>query len=146
MTVLDTSGVVDFLLADGAAEQVGELLAAEGPLAAPDVLVFEVLAVLRRDVLRGALDRDRGRAAVEDLGDLAIDLFPSLVLKERAWRLLDNLTTADALFVGLAQRLGEPLATKDQSLASAVRTHTEVEVIVLTDATDLAGPASSPPP
>lgn len=136
MTVLDTSGVVDFLLADGAADQVGELLASLGPLAAPDVLIFEVLAVLRRDVLRGALDPERGRAAVDDLGDLAVDLFPSLALRERAWRLRDNFTAADGLFVALAERLGEPLATKDRALASAVRSHTEVDVVDLTDATD----------
>ncbi len=132
VTVLDTSGVIDFLLADGAADQVGELLAQEGPLAAPDVLVFEVLAVLRRDALRGALDPDRGRTAVDDLGELAIDLFPSLALRQRAWQLRDNLTAADALFVALAQQLGEPLATKDRALAAAARRHAEVEVVVLT--------------
>lgn len=47
MTVLDTSVVIDFLLADGVAAGVEELLAGEGAAAAPDLLVFEVLAVMR---------------------------------------------------------------------------------------------------
>ena len=59
MTVIDTSGVVDFLLGVGAAEQVESLMAGEGELAAPDLLVFEVLAVLRREALRGVLAEAR---------------------------------------------------------------------------------------
>lgn len=131
MTVVDTSGVVDFLLADGAAVEVESLLAAEGALAAPDLLVFEVLAVLRRIVLRGEIASQRARGAVEDLGDLAVDLFPSMALRERAWELRENLTAADALFVALAEQLGEPLATKDRALAAAARHHAQVEIVDL---------------
>ena len=131
MTVLDTSGVVDYLLGDGAAQDVRELLAAGGPAAAPDLLVFEVLAVLRRATARGAIGAERAGAAVEDLGDLAIELFPSLALRRRAFELRENLTAADALFAALAELLGEPLVTKDAGLARAVREHTAVEVILL---------------
>jgi predicted nucleic acid-binding protein len=131
MTVLDSSGAIDFLLADGAAEQVGELLEREGELAAPELLVFEVLAVLRRDTLRGALEPGRARAALDDLGDLSVELFPALPLRSRAWELRDNLTAADALFVALAEQLGEPLATKDHGLATKARAQTSIEVIEL---------------
>lgn len=130
--MIDTSGVVDYLLGDGAAGQVGELLGERAPLAAPDVLVFEVVAVLRRHVRRNALDAERGRGAIEDLGDVAVDLFPSLDLRMRAWELRDNLTAADGLFVALAERLGEPLATKDRALGSAAKRHARVEVVELT--------------
>jgi predicted nucleic acid-binding protein len=131
MTVLDSSGAIDFLLADGAAEQVGELLEREGELAAPELLVFEVMAVLRRDTLRGALEPRRARAALDDLGDLSVELFPALPLRSRAWELRDNLTAADALFVSLAEQLGEPLATKDHGLATIARAQTSIEVIEL---------------
>jgi predicted nucleic acid-binding protein len=131
MTVLDSSGAIDFLLADGAAEQVGELLEREGELAAPELLVFEVMAVLRRDTLRGALEPRRARAALDDLGDLSVELFPTLPLRSRAWELRDNLTAADALFVSLAEQLGEPLATKDRGLATIARAQTSIEVIEL---------------
>ena len=134
MTVLDSSGAVDFLLGVGVADQVGELIAREGEVAAPEVLVFEVLAVLRRQVLAGALPHERATAAVADLGDLAIELFPSLPLRERAWSLRRNVTVADATFAALAEALDEPLATKDAPLAAALAQHTRVSVRVLLDA------------
>lgn len=131
MTVLDTSGAVDFLLGVEAAKDVQTLMADEGELAAPDLLVFEVVAVLRRQALRGTLAARRATAAVEDLGDLAIQLFPSLPLRARAWSLRRNLTVADALFVALAEQLEEPLATKDGALAEAVSKHTHVPILRL---------------
>lgn len=131
MTVLDTSAVVDYLLGSGAAKQVRELLVQGGQAAAPDVLVFEVLAVLRRQVQRGGLSAERAAGAISDLGDLPIELFPALALRARAWELRDNLTIGDALFAALAEQLGEPLATKDTGLAAAARQQTGVTVLEL---------------
>lgn len=129
--VLDSSAVVDYLLGGGAAEQVRELLTRGGPAAAPDVLVFEVLAVLRRHVQRGGLSAERAQSAISDLGDLSIELFPALALRARAWELRDNLTIGDALFVALAEQLGEPLATKDRGLSAGARQQTGVAVVEL---------------
>lgn len=131
MTVLDTSAAIDYLLDDGAAEQVRTLLSAADPAAAPDLLVFEVLAVLRRDVARGNISESRARGALDDLCDLAVELFSTLPLRRRAFDLRHNLTAADALFVALAELLGEPLATKDRALTDAAREHTGVEVLLL---------------
>lgn len=117
MTVLDTSAVVDFLLGSGVAADVEALMHREGELAAPDLLVFETLAVLRREVFRANVPEHRAAAAVEDLGDLPIELFPALPARRRVWALRHNLTAADATFVALAEQLGEPLATKDVALA-----------------------------
>ncbi len=41
-------------------------------------------------------------------------------LRSRVWQLRANLTPADGLFVALAERLGEPLATKDAALVQAI--------------------------
>jgi predicted nucleic acid-binding protein len=131
VTVIDSSGVVDYLLGMAVAEQVRELIESQGELAAPDLLIFEVLAVLRREALRGSLAEHRAAAAVEDLGDVQVELFPSLALRERAWSLRNDLTVADGLFVALAEQLREPLATKDRALAAAVAKHTGVEVLQL---------------
>jgi predicted nucleic acid-binding protein len=131
VTVLDTSGVVDFLLGTGVAAEVETLIEADGESAAPDLLVFEVLAVVRRESLRGGLSVARAAAAVEDLGDLPVALLPTLALHGRAWALRRNLTAADALFVALAEALGEPLATKDAALVSEAVKHARVEVIEL---------------
>lgn len=133
MTVLDTSAVVDYLLGAGVAQQVQDLMSSERELAAPDVLVFEVLAVLRRESHRGAIAEDRALGAVEDLGAISIELFCSLPLCERAWDLRRNLTAADGLFVALAESLDEPFATKDSALAREVAKHTAVTVLELGD-------------
>jgi predicted nucleic acid-binding protein len=131
VTVLDSSAVIDYLLAAGVAATVAELLADGAPAAAPDLLVFEVLAVLRRAVGRGELSEIRARAALDDLGDLAVELFPTLPLRRRAFELRANLTAGDGLFLALAELLGEPFATKDRALARAAREHTGVDVVLL---------------
>lgn len=115
--VLDTSVVIDFLLGIGEAPRVARCL--EDGAAAPDVLVFESLAVLRRMAGRGDATGRRLSGAVDDLGDLPIELFPTLPLRTRAWELRENLTVGDALFVSLAEHLEEPLLTKDGRLARA---------------------------
>jgi predicted nucleic acid-binding protein len=130
VTVLDTSAAIDYLLGAGVSSQVEALLAA-APATAPDLLVFEVLAVLRRAVGRRELTQARAGAAVDDLGDMTLDLFPTLPLRSRAWELRRNMTAVDALFVTLAEALGEPLATKDGGLARAAARHADVEVLVL---------------
>lgn len=130
MTVVDSSGIVDFLLGTGVADTVERLLEQEGELAAPDLLVFEVLAVLRREAAR-ELAEARARGAVRDLGDVAVALFPSLALRERAWVLRRNFTIGDAIFIALAEELAEPLATKDAFLARAAAEHAEAEVLLL---------------
>jgi predicted nucleic acid-binding protein len=131
VTVIDTSGAVDFLLGTGAAGEVETMMGSEGELAAPDLLVFEVLAVLRRQTLRDELSASRAAGAVEDLGQLPVELLPSLPLRGRAWELRNNLTAADALFVSLAEQLDEPLATKDAALANEAERHAALEVVRL---------------
>jgi predicted nucleic acid-binding protein len=131
VTVIDTSAVVDFLLGVGVARDVETLMRAESELAAPDLIVFEVLAVLRREAHRGEVSEERAAAAVLDLGDLPIELFPSLPLRQRAWSLRANLTAADGLFVALAEQLGEPLATKDGALYTEAPKHAALEVLEL---------------
>jgi predicted nucleic acid-binding protein len=131
VTVVDTGGVVDVLLGTGSVDEIVDLLGREPTVAAPDVVVFETLSVMRRLTQHGDLDPHRAAAAIEDFGDFRIGLFPSMPLRNRAWELRANMTAADALYVALAEQLGEPLATKDRSLARAARDHTDVETIEL---------------
>lgn len=131
MTVFDSSAVIDLLLGVDAAQEVQALLEADAEGAAPDLLTFEVLAVLRRAVLRGELSEGRAHCAVQDLADVSLELFGTLALRERAWELRENLTAADALYVALAEALSEPLVTKDRRLAAAARSLTGVEVVAL---------------
>ncbi|MGH8913791.1 MAG: type II toxin-antitoxin system VapC family toxin [Acidimicrobiia bacterium] len=131
MTVLDTSGVVDFLVGEQCHAEVADLLQQEGTFAGPDLLVFEVVAVFRRQVQQHGMNRDRAKSAIADLGDLPLEIFPALPLRARVWELRDNLTAADAFFVALAEQLDEPLATKDRHLATAAKTYTSIQIIEL---------------
>ncbi len=131
MTVIDTTGVVDFLLGWRSAGEVERLLEEEKELRAPDIVVFEVLSTLRRQVQRGLLPRERAQSALLDLEGVPVGLHPSLPLRLRAWELRENLTAADALFVALAEELREPLATKDAALARACASAASVEVEVI---------------
>lgn len=129
MTVVDTSLVIDYLLGGDTAQQVNALFSEQAPLAAPDLLIFEALAVLRRLALRNEISDSRASAAMDDLADAQIELFPSLPLRNLAWELRHNFSIGDALFVSLAGQLDEPLATKDRGLAEATATHTTLTVI-----------------
>ena len=131
MTVLDTSGVVDFLVGEQAHAGVAQLFRQEGTVAVPDLLVFEVVAVFRRQVQQRGMDSQRANSAIDDLGDLPLEIFPALPLRARVWELRDNFTAADAFFVALAERLDEPLATKDQHLATEARLQTDIQIIDL---------------
>lgn len=131
MTVIDTTGVVDFLLDWRSAGEVERLLEEEKELRAPDIVVFEVLSTLRRQAQRGVLPRARAQTALLDLEDVPVRLYPSLPLRFRAWELRENITAADALFVALAEELQEPLATKDGVLARACSSSPSVEVEVI---------------
>lgn len=131
MSVLDMSAVIDLLLGSGAAEQIQALTADDGVSAAPDVVVFETIAVLRRLAARGVVTSQRAGTALDDLGDLPIDLYPSMSLRSRAWGLRDNFTAADALFVAQAEGLGESLVTRDAALSDAALRHTVVDAVLL---------------
>lgn len=131
MTVLDTSGLVDYLLGGPAYAAVGELIQRERVLAAPDLAAFETLSVLRRLAFSQVAAPGRFEAAVEDLGDFPVRLFPCLPLRRRAWELRENLSTGDALFVALAEQLGEPLATKDAGLLAAAASRPDIDIDVI---------------
>lgn len=74
---------------------------------------------LRRHTLGGRLaaaDAQRGFGAFRALG---VETYPSAPLLADAFALRENFTFDDALYVALARRLDEPLATTDVHLARA---------------------------
>jgi predicted nucleic acid-binding protein len=117
--VLDASAAVA-LLADAGPEGQWAAGAVRGRrVSAPELMPFEVSAVLRRQVLRGALDASSATLAHADLLALPVDLYPYAGLADRVWQLRDNLTSYDASYVALAELLGATLVTFDQRLANA---------------------------
>ncbi len=132
MIVVDASALLEVLLQTPAAPPIAERLfdPAES-LHAPFLLDVEALQILRRYALSGQIDETRGREALADLEDFAIERYPHGALLERAWELRENVTAYDAAYLVLAEALGAVLVTCDGRLARAVREnggiHAEVE-------------------
>jgi predicted nucleic acid-binding protein len=97
-------------------------------IAGPDLLRIEVLAVIRKQLIAGALTATQADDAVEDLLDLPVSVFPSAPLLHRAWALRDNVTAYDACYAVLAEALDCPLLTADTRLANALGTTCAVEL------------------
>jgi len=128
VTVVDASVVADWLLGIAQPATVRRHLTHDRKCA-PEILVPEVLSAVRRAERRGKVSPHRVEGAVDDLLALELELIPHSALARRAFELRANVTCGDALYVALAEALGEPLLTADAGLARAVRRHTNVEVV-----------------
>ncbi len=89
----------------------------------------EVGHVLRRRVAAGDLEVTNAEMALMALPALVVERYPHGPLSRAAWRLRDNLTYYDALYVALAARLDIPLLTADARLARVPGLPCIVEVI-----------------
>lgn len=117
--VIDASVVVAFLVEGEAHGQWSEDVVTSGGLVAPHHLPFEVANVLRRAAAAGSIGPETAALAHADLLDLPIALVPYLGVADRVWELRSTLTSYDAAYVALAERLDAPLATLDGRLARA---------------------------
>jgi predicted nucleic acid-binding protein len=134
MLVIDASALADLLLDLPRGEQVSTHVSARGPqLHAPHLLDVEILSSLRRAVASGNVSEGRATAAVADLLALDVARYPHAILGPRIWQLRANFTPYDAVYLALAEHLGEegvPLLTADTRFARAARRHTGVEVLL----------------
>ena len=120
MIVLDTSAAIELLLSLPKARQVQDCLEkAQWQVAAPQLLIVEVLQVLRRRVASEITELGDAVVAQELLRDLGPQYFDHELLGARVWELRDNLTAYDACYVALAELLDAELVTTDARLAAA---------------------------
>lgn len=117
--VADASVLVAALVDSGPDGEWAALLLADHELAAPHLMPIEAANVLRRAALAGDITDDVASLAHGDLLELRVQLWPYAPLAERCWQLRENVTTYDATYVALAERLEAPLATLDRRLADA---------------------------
>jgi predicted nucleic acid-binding protein len=125
--------VVRLLLELPLADQVERHIFSEDGAAAPDFVNAETLQTIRAHERRGRLDATRSRQALADLLDLPITRYPTLQLLERAWELRHNFSAYDATYVALAEALGSSFVTADTHLARAIRAHSAVEPVLLSE-------------
>jgi predicted nucleic acid-binding protein len=116
--VLDASAAVEYLLQTRLGVRVGALIET-ADIGAPELLDAEVMAVLRREVLKGRLAERRATEAVGDLRDWGIYRLPHKTLLDAAWKLRGHVTAYDALYVAAAQARGAALVTADGPLSRA---------------------------
>lgn len=121
--VLDASAVIDVLVRSDPGERVRAFLAARQEaslvtVAHRDAEVFSGLARLER---AGDLSPGEVIVLLDRLSELGMARVPiTRGLLVAAWRLRENVSARDALYVVAAQELDAELVTTDQRLARAV--------------------------
>lgn len=128
--VLDASALATVLL--GRSERAGALrerVKAEA-CHAPHLIDAEVGNVLRRHVLRNHLTASDAEALLV-AGEALIDVRYEMtgLLARAAWRLRDNVSFYDGLYVALAAALSVPLLTADERLSRSPRLGCTVEQV-----------------
>ena len=130
MIVVDASAILEVLLNTPTGSKVAALLSTPGEtLHAPHLLDIEVAQVLRRYVLNGDLDINRGNQALGDFVLLPMERYPHGELLERIWQLRDSLTAYDAAYVVLAEALEARLVTCDARLSRAHGHGADIELV-----------------
>lgn len=130
MIVIDASALMEVLLATGVGARVSaRIFREEETLHAPHLLDLEIVHVLRRACLTGALQPSRAAEALADLSGLRLVRHPHEPYVPRIWELRHSLTAYDAAYVALAEALESPLITRDGHMASAQGHHAKIELI-----------------
>jgi predicted nucleic acid-binding protein len=128
--VLDASALLEFLLQTPLGARVeARVFRDEDELHAPHLVDVEVTQGLRRLVRASEVAPDRAAEAIADLADLDLHRHPHLDLLTRAWKLRENVTAYDAMYVALAEALDAPIITCDAPLAKAPGHRARIEAI-----------------
>ena len=131
MIVVDASALLEFLLQTAIGARVeARLFGEEDELHAPHLLDVEIAQGLRRLVRTGEVSSGRAEEAIADLADLDLHRHAHFDLLGRAWKLRDNISAYDAMYVALAEAIEAPIITCDSPLAKAPGHRARIEVIV----------------
>ena len=130
MIVVDASALLEFLLQTPLGARVeARLFRDEDELHAPHLVDVEVVQGLRRLVRMGEVSAGRAGEAMADLTDLDLHRHPHLDLLARAWKLRDNISAYDAMYVVLAEAIEAPIVTCDRPLAEAPGHRARIEFV-----------------
>ena len=130
MIVVDASALLEFLLQTSLGARVeARLFGEEDELHVPHLLDVEIAQGLRRLVRTDEVSSGRAEEAIADLTDLDLHRHAHLDLLDRAWKLRDNISAYDAMYVALAEAIEAPIVTCDSPLAKAPGHRARIEVI-----------------
>jgi len=128
--IVDASALLEFLLQTRLGARVeARLFRDQDELHSPHLADVEVTQGLRRLVREGEVSSDRAAEAIADLADLDLHRHAHLDLLTRAWKLRENITAYDAMYVALAEALDAPIVTCDAPLAKSPGHRAQIEVI-----------------
>jgi predicted nucleic acid-binding protein len=128
--VVDASALLEFLLQTPLGTRVEMRLLRDGDeFHSPHLVDVEVTQGLRRLVRSGEVSPDRATEAIADLIDLDLHRHAHLDLLTRAWKLRENVTAYDAVYVALAEALDAVVVTCDAPLAAAPGHRATIEVV-----------------
>lgn len=95
----------------------------------PELLDLEVVSVIRKHLLAGALDERRALLALDDLASFNAQRVPHRILIDRVWEQRSNMTPYDASYVALAELTGAVLVTADGRVARSGRVRCDVDLL-----------------
>jgi predicted nucleic acid-binding protein len=128
--VVDASALLEFLLQTRLGTRVEARLFRDGAdFHSPHLVDVEVTQGLRRLVRSGEVSPERAAEAIADLTDLDLHRHAHLDLLTRAWKLRENVTMYDAMYIALAEALNATVVTCDTPLAKAPGHRARIEAI-----------------
>lgn len=122
MRVVDASVAVKWFVEEDGRDSAMEIVRSGEILAAPDIVVFEVLNVLRRKQRQGLVDARQVTGAMEMMTLCFSHLIPSTELAREAVKLsmaLDH-SVYDCAYLACSSQLGAPLVTADHVFAAKI--------------------------
>ena len=131
MTIVpDASIAVELLLRTPLGENLAHRLKG-ATLGAPALIDCEVLAVLRKLVLKKEIREDRAGAALDDLLLWQVRRLAAIDLLREAWLLRHNVSAYEAFYVAAARLYDAQVLTADGPLARVPRLGVVIENVRL---------------
>lgn len=119
MIILDASCVIDFALRMRSAPELSNLMKQNDVFAAPHLLTYEVVNILRRQVIAKLCSEERAQQGLVLFRELNFEFYDAEIMLDRVWQLRHNFTAYDASYIALAEMLDAPFYTRDHRLANA---------------------------
>jgi predicted nucleic acid-binding protein len=127
--VVDASALLEFLLQTPLGARVeARLFRDYDEFHSPHLVDVEIAQALRRLVRTDEVSADRAADALTDLAGFDLHRHAHLDFLVRAWKLRENITAYDAMYVALAESLDAPIVTCDGALFKAPGHRARIEL------------------